>query len=224
MTGLIRSSLAGVALLAVLAAAPAAEAQQQSKFVYSPVGPGAGHGTISMGGRVFLFVPTFDLNYVRGITDNFDFVLNLSTLGVLNLADIGVRMRLVGTPDSGFSLGLKAAPTIVASFFAAAGEASGGFVFGLTPGVVLGFGSRATQFSLAAEFPMVLAGAGFVTGGGGGGSASGTDFVPFLRPAATIEFPVGETTNMYVQAQAYVALKSVDTGFIGPIIALGAAW
>src|SRR5262245_53670433 len=65
--------------------------KQKSYFIVSPFGPGEGFGTIGMGGRVYLIIPTYDLNYVRGLTDEFDFVLNINTLGVITFADIGLR-------------------------------------------------------------------------------------------------------------------------------------
>lgn len=196
---------------------------QQSYFLFSPIGPGAGNGTIGMGGRVYLVIPTYDLNYVRGIGDAFDFVLNLNSLGVISIADIGVRFRLVGEPDSGFSMALKAAGTPVVFFIAVGGDTAGGFFFGLTPGVAFGFGSRSTQFTIGFDVPIFLGSAGFVTGDGDSRTESSSGVATVLRPSATIEFGVSEGLNMYVQASAYVATEG-EGGFIGPILAVGAAW
>jgi hypothetical protein len=207
------------------AAEPAGEKYEQN-FVYSAVGPGAGHGAISMGGRVFLIVPTFDLNYARGITDEFNLLFNLSTLGIISLMDLGVRYRLLGNLDSGFSLALKGAVTAAVLFVAAGSNAAGGGIFGATPGIVASFGGRRTQFSIGADVPIVFAGGTFFTGGNAGGSAGTTDTIVLLRPTATLEFPVGETTNMYVQAQFYSVLapSNANTTFVGPIFAVGAVW
>ncbi|MCK6545210.1 hypothetical protein L6R52_05025 [Myxococcota bacterium] len=194
-----------------------------SSFVFSAIGPGAGNGTIAMGGRVYLILPTYDLHYIRGLTDRLDFVFDLSTLGVISEAGLSLRFRLLGEQDSGFALGVKAGVTPLFAFIAAADNAAGGVAFAATPGLVASFGSRTTQFSLGLDAPIYFGAAAFATGDdSGSGSTSGTTVT--LRPAATIEFPVSATTNMYVQASGIVFTESEASGFFGPILAVGAAW
>lgn len=193
------------------------------RFVFSAVGPGEGHGAVGLGGRVFLILPTFDINYARGITDNLDVILNASTLGIITLADVGIRYRFVGGADSGFSMAVKAAATPFLFFVAVADGAAGSVAFAATPGLVASFGGETVQFSLGVDVPMLLAGATAIAGGGSGATSSGTGFEPIVRPSATIEFPVSDTTNMYIQASAYVA-PQLDGFVMGPIMAVGASW
>lgn len=61
-------------------------------FIYAATGPGQGEGVISLGSRGFIIseftyvpLPTFELNYVRGLTSALDFELHVTTLGVLTL-------------------------------------------------------------------------------------------------------------------------------------------
>jgi hypothetical protein len=217
----LKNWMTGAALMIAMSTASVAQAEP-NMFVFSANGPGAGKGAIGMGGRVYLIVPTFDLNYVRGFSDNFDFVLNLSTLGVITFSDVGVRFKLAGSRESGFALALKAAATPVFYFLSVGSGTSGGVAFGATPGIVASFGGQTTQFSLGFDFPMFFGAAAFATGDGNSSSASTGDFTPTLRPSATIEFPVGDTTGMYVQAQGIIPLE--DGGVLAPIIAVGAEW
>ncbi len=212
-------SLALVGLLASPAVARADGGGSATKlsFIHSNMGPGAGNGTISMGGRIYFIVPTFDLGYKYGILDNLDFELHLSTLGILNMLETGVQARLMG--DSGFSLGVRGDIAIQAVFLAVGDGAAGGVGFGLVPGVIASFGSDSFQLTLAADFPLSLAGAASVSGAGSGAA---TGFGATLRPSVTAEFGVGVETTMYVQFQALVALTG--SGVFAPIIAIGASW
>ena len=212
---------AGIALATIMASSSVAMAEDDL-FVFSANGPGAGRGAIGMGGRVFIFLPLYDVNYARGFTDDLDLVVNISTLGIITFADLGMRLRLLGSSDAGFALALKAvaSPTI---FLISFGEgAAGAVAFGATPGVVASFGSPRTQFSLGLDVPIFFGAAGFATVGGEGGTASGGDVTTTLRPSATIEFGVSPTVNMYIQAQGYIPIDV--TGFVGPFLAVGAIW
>lgn len=197
---------------------------ESSHFTFSAVGPGQGNGTIAMGGRVYLIIPTYDLHYIRGLTDRLDFVFDLATLGIISEAGLSLRFRLLGDLGSGFALGVKAGVTPAFVFVAAASNAAGGVAFAATPGLVASFGSRTTQFSLALDAPIYFGAAAFATGDGDSGTGASSGTTVTLRPAATIEFPVSDTTNMYVQASGLVFTESEASGFFGPILAVGASW
>lgn len=226
---MLRKVALSLALVGLLAAPTAARADgptpgptspptTQLSYMYSNMGPGAGHGTISMGGRIYLILPTFDFGYKYGILDNLDFELHLSTLGILNMLETGVQARLLG--DSGFSLGVRGDLAIQAVFLAVGDGAAGGVGFGLVPGLIASFGGESFQLTVAADFPLSLAGAASVSGGG---SAASSGFGATLRPSVTAEFGVGVETTMYIQVQALVALSG-GSGVFAPIIALGASW
>ncbi len=219
---MIRKFVTSLALLGLLAAPTAARAEDgattQLSFMHSNMGPGAGNGTISMGGRIYLILPTFDMGYKYGILDNLDFELHLSTLGILNMLETGVQARLMG--DAGFSLGVRGDLAIQAVFLAVGDGAAGGVGFGFVPGVIASFGGQRFQLTLAADFPLSFAGAASVSGGGSGAA---TGFGASLRPSVTAEFGVGVETSMYIQLQALMALTG-GSGVFAPIIALGASW
>jgi len=207
-------------------AAPAAVAHaEDAPFIFSPVGPGAGHGAIGLGGKVHMVVPElyvpipfFDFHYVRSFTENFDLRLSLNTLLVANYGDLGVRLHF-GTPA--FSFGLTASLTTVVVVFG--GKDSGGAAasFAATPGAFVGFGSHSFQFSIGADVPMFFA-AGAIANIGSSGSAGLTGFSPTVRPSIAIEFPVSASTNLYIQGSAMII---PDAKFIvGPMLAIGASF
>ena len=217
------SGLTIASLVAMSGPAMADEAElDQNIFVFSANGPGEGKGAIGMGGQFIIIIPTFDINYLRGFTDDLDLTFNMSTLGIISIADLGARYRLFGSTDSGFAVGVKGAVTVLPIFIAAGGSAAGAIGFAATPGITVSFGGKRTQFSLVADFPLWLAGA--VGGASGGVSDGGTTsgFEPSMRPGLVIEFPVGDTTNMYVKASGIIPLSAGT--FFGPLIGVGAVW
>ena len=53
-----------------------------------------------------------------------------------------------------------------------------------------------------------------------GGSSS--ELAWALRPSATLELPIGESTNLFVQVQSYIVTG--DSVTVLPSLATGAAW
>ncbi len=208
-------------------AAPAAVAHaEDAPFIFSPVGPGAGHGAIGLGGKVHMVVPElyvpipfFDFHYVRSFTENFDLRLSLNTLLVANYGDLGVRLHF-GGPE--FSFGLNASLT---TFFVVFGGKDGGgglASFAATPGAFVGFGSPTFQFSIGADVPLFFAAGAFANIGGDSAGTGLTGFKAMVRPSAAIEFPVSASTNLYIQGSAMII---PDVKFIvGPMLAIGASF
>ena len=75
-------------------------------FQYSAYGVHGGKGMIALGGKTFIFIPMFHFGYARGLSDSFNLTVDVDTLGVFTFADLGFKLRLMGS--YGFSLGLKA--------------------------------------------------------------------------------------------------------------------
>ncbi len=185
----------------------------QNIFTYSPIGPGRGHDVLSLGGRLFFILPMVDARYMYGLSDRTDVSLHLSTIGTESIFDFGGKVRLFGDAASGFSMALKGSGELWFAF-----KDNGGIVAAATPGLVLGVGDESIQFSLSADFPMFFANAGFR--GGFGGAL--TQFAPFFRPVAAIEFPIGKDVNLFVEASAYMLLTPFRA--YAPILVVGAAW
>lgn len=122
--------------------------------------------------------------------------------------------------DERFSLALRADASAVLAAVVSAGASAAGGAGGVTPGVIVSFGSSRTQFSLGCDVPMFFGGA--VIGKGGSAATSGFGYT--IRPAATIEFAVGESTNMYIQGQVWIQPESRGSPYVLPTIAIGAAW
>jgi hypothetical protein len=222
---MFQSKLLATIPLLILLSSRSAMAEPSERFIYSGMGPGAGEGVISLGGRGFIVpaatyipLPTFELNYVRGLSSAFDLELHVSTLGLLTFADFGTRFRILG--DERASLALRADLTGLLLAVANNNGSGAAGAGGVTPGVIFSFGSRSTQFVLGCDAPMIL-GAALASSNGQGGSASG--FGWGLRPSATLEFPVGLSTNMYVQAAVWIMRPDVDAQVM-PTLAVGAAW
>jgi hypothetical protein len=162
----MRTPLHALTLCSALGLALAAEAPAQAEtrpFLFSAVGPSAGQTNIGLGARFFLFIPTFDLHVVHGLTDFLHFELRGSTLGVVNFLDAGVRMRLLGGENA--SLGLRANGSLVAFGFSVGDSGASGVAGGVTPGAFFSFGSSKVQLTLGADLPVFFGGAG---GGGAG--------------------------------------------------------
>lgn len=212
--------------LAGLAAAPAIAHAEDAPYIFSPVGPGAGHGAIGLGGKVHMVVPelyvpipTFDLQYVRSFTPNFDLKLSLDTLLVANYGDLGVRLHF-GGPE--FSVGLSASFTTMFVVFGGKGGGGATASFAATPGAYLGFGSPGFQFSIGADVPLFFAAGAIANIGGDSASGGLTGFSPMIRPSIAIEFPVSASTNLYLQGSAMII---PDAKFVvGPMLAIGAAF
>jgi hypothetical protein len=218
----MRTPLHALTLCSALGLALAAEAPAQAEtrpFLFSAVGPSAGQTNIGLGARFFLFIPTFDLHVVHGLTDFLHFELRGSTLGVVNFLDAGVRMRLLGGENA--SLGLRANGSLVAFGFSVGDSGASGVAGGVTPGAFFSFGSSKVQLTLGADLPVFFGGAGVINGTSG--STSGTSVA--LRPAVGVEFPVGDSTNLYIQGQYYIAnLTGGSTLGFGPLISVGASF
>ncbi|MFO0722559.1 MAG: hypothetical protein U1E65_02170 [Myxococcota bacterium] len=210
-------------LLGALALPAAAE---DSSYVFSPVGPGAGHGAIGLGGKLhmvvptsYIPVPTFDLNYVRGFTENLDLRFTLDSLIVANYADLGLRLHF-GSPE--FSFGINAGLTTI--FMVIGGKDGGGAAVAVagTPGAFIGFGSRSVQVSVGADVPMFFATGAIANLGGSSNSAGLSGFALTVRPSIAVEFPVSGSTNLYIQGSAMII---PDASFaVGPMLAVGAAF
>jgi hypothetical protein len=214
--------------LTLLFVSRSAMAEPSERFIYSGMGPGVGEGVISLGGRAFVVpsaeyvpIPTFEINYVRGLTSALDFELHVSTLGIITFADLGARFRLLG--DERASLALRADATGLLIAVAGSNGGVAGGAGGVTPGVIFSFGNRSTQFVLGCDAPMYFGAAAFVSNNNNdttGGSGTGLSFN--LRPSATLEFPVGQSTNMYVQAAVWILRP--DNPEVMPMLGIGAAW
>jgi hypothetical protein len=175
-------------------------------------------GSGGYGGSV-VPVPTFDLNVVHGFTDALDFELRLSSLGLINLLDLGLRGRL---GDAAFSVAGRLDATVLALTAFSAGNVA---IFGVTPGIAVSFGDRRSQFTLGSDVVLAFAAAANDGEGSFGGATSHP--VGFIRPSATYEFGVGKKNTMYLQAGAYVTAFTGDpsaNGFVVPVFAIGASW
>jgi hypothetical protein len=212
-------------LCSALGLALAAEAPAQAEtrpFLFSAAGPSAGQTNIGLGARFFLFIPTFDLHVVHGLTDFLHFELRGSTLGVVNFLDAGVRMRLLGGDAA--SLGLRANGSLVAFGFSAGDASTAGVAGGVTPGAFFSFGSSKVQLTLGADLPIFFGGAAVVSGGNSIASGSGSGASLAVRPAVGIEFPVGAGTNLYIQGQFYIVDLTESPKPFGPLISVGASF
>ncbi|MBI4822439.1 MAG: hypothetical protein HY791_39630 [Deltaproteobacteria bacterium] len=218
-----RQRLPGSAIALIAGAftfgAAEADASAGNLFLYSPVGPGQGESVFGVGGRVYLFIPTFDLHYVRGLTDYLDLYFDLNSLVVINQVDLGLRARLVGDASSRFSMALKAAanPTFLFLKFRDAEPVS----FAATPGIVFGFGGPTTQFTVGFDLPIYFGSAGFAAGESGAPPGSKVQLVG--RPNIGVEWRVGDSANMYIQASSLIGFSDSVSDFVGPIVGIGAA-
>lgn len=183
-----------------------AQGSSSYDFALSAVGPGAGRSAGSFGLGVFALngasvYPSLSFSYARGIADPADFFLesDFGVLfgeqagGVLGFVRPGFQVRF--TPRGRFTFGLRAAPDLL--FIAAGGGRGGvaGGLVGLSPGLMLGFGSKRFQVSLFADVPMYFAGAlGSSVGGGAGGG-----FIAALRPSLVVETALTNSLGFFVK-------------------------
>ncbi len=215
----MRASLVSTIAIALAAVALPALAEDRP-FVYSGMGPGQAHGAISLGARGVLIasgkqieggLPFADVVYARGLTDRLKLNVGLTSLGLLNFADLGLQWRFLSTRDGTLGLSAKAGATTIFGFSDFAGTNAGG-LFAATPGLAVNLGSRDVQLSLGADAPLFF-GAAFT----GVGAESG--FSPVLRPNVSLEFAVSDNFGLNVGANVLIPLKS-NAGYV-PTVSLG---
>lgn len=209
------------ALGALTVALPSAHADyfygSQRHFVHSAIGPGDGHGTISLGGKAWSFedgaaLPMVDVSYARGVSNRFDIEARLSTVGVLSFLDAGLRYRVAGDED--LSLGVKAGATAIGVILPL-DDNQAGIAGGLSPGVVLSGGSRDVQLSVGIEAPIYL-GAASIRG------ETATGVLGTLRPSVALEIALGNSSALYLQGQYWLALgEGGRPEPIGPMVGVG---
>ncbi len=218
-------ALIGSTVLAAAIAWPrTSEAQTHGGFVYSATGPGISRTSINLGVRAYtpavdqidVVLPTADLSLVYGINDALDYELRVSTVGILTLIDTGVKVRILGNRNLALGARLDASGLLAVLPKDDGTEVSG--LFGVTPGLILSTGGRRFQISAGLDLPVVLGTASDL----GGVRATGPDsvFGYVLRPWVGVELPIGRTTNLSLQAQAYVSTLG-DTTAVAPNLALG---
>jgi hypothetical protein len=187
-----------------------AQEEAPRPFIYSARGPGESRGVLAIGGRAFAIVPTasgdgptpplpmFDGAYAYGLSDRLALTVDLTTIVLFNSGSLGLQYRLIGGPDSTFSLAFNASLTgyaataLVASFAGA----------GLRPGLVASVGDENVQFSLSLALPIYLVGASSVIDDPGNATSSRpfADLMPNIY--ATLEFGA-----LYVQVGVYEAFS-----------------
>jgi hypothetical protein len=215
----MRASLISTFVIALTAIALPALAEDRP-FVYSAMGPGAAHGAISLGARGVLIasgkqieggLPFADVVYARGLTDRLKLNVGLTSLGLLNFADLGLQWRFLSTRDGTLGLSAKAGATTIFGFSDFAGTNAGG-LFAATPGLAINLGSRDVQLTLGADVPLFF-GSAFT----GVGAESG--FSPVLRPNASLEFAVTDNFGLNLGANVMIPLNG-NAGYV-PSVSLG---
>lgn len=195
------------------------EETRERDFVFSSIGPGDGHTAIGLGVQIMLILPTVDFRLAHGLSEHFDLVANVNTLGILTVGDVGVRAHW-GAPA--FSLGVKAAANTMLIFL---GNAGSGGVIGAGPGVFLSTGGASTQLTLGVDVPMYFAGAAEIQfEDNSRASGAGVGFSYLLKPTLAVEFKVGDSTNLYIALGGLVDPNFDAELPILPTLSIGAAW
>lgn len=188
-------------------------AHEPNVFIYSGLGPGAGETAIGVGGRLLVVVPMLDLHVVHGFTDRLDLEARLSTIGILNVADLGLRYRLFG--DEELSLAVRANAHGVGVFAFVAGGASVGAAGGFT----LAFGDEDWQLSITEDIPVHF----FQAVDAGEVEETGNFKAVVSRTTLAFETLVARRTSLYVTAQLYVPIVYGQAGVL-PFLAIGASF
>lgn len=195
-------------------------------WLFSAAGPGKA-ATFGLAARLVLFVPMADFVFRGGITDFYSIRLRGSSVGILNLADLDNEVRLF--QSGGWSTSLVAGGSLSAIF----GLGTEAVYFGPKPGVRFSFGGPRVQVTAGLDVPLYVFSSlatsqvqtDFGTTSAGGGQ---TGLWVALRPEVGVEFPVGKTVHMYVQAtlEHMVVEESggVTLSQTLPLLAVGANW
>ncbi len=185
----------------------------QNTFIYSGLGPGRGETAIGVGGRLLVVVPMLDLHVIHGFTDRLDLEARMSTIGVLTVADLGLRYRIVG--DEQLSLAVRANAHGVGIFAIVAGGATVGAAGGLT----LSMGDADWQLSLTEDIPVHF----FQAIDAGDVEETGNFRAVVSRTTLAFETMVGKQTSLYVSGQLYVPIVAGQAGVL-PFFAIGASF
>lgn len=153
-------------LSVIILALCAGQADASRPFIYSAQGPGESRGVIAVGGRAFALIPgnsgdsptpplpMFDGAYAYGVSDRVALTVDLTSILLFNSGSLGLQYRLIGGPDSAFSLAFNTSLTGYAATALLASSAGAG----LRPGLVASIGDEDVEFSLSLAVPIYLVG------------------------------------------------------------------
>ncbi len=197
------------------------EVQTRRKpWLFSNIGPGPGEDIIGMGGRVYIIVPSYDVHWLRGLTDKLDFRLDLASLGLISVFDFGLRYRVFGNET--FSFGLYGGLKSLLVLLLVLDSSSVGGAIAMKPAANFSFGGESIQVSAELAVPVA-----FLAGGINSGSRneSAVGLFPGVEPSVSIEFSISEIRTMYIKVAGLYFADGVTGGLtLVPIASLGAAW
>ncbi|MFO0722627.1 MAG: hypothetical protein U1E65_02510 [Myxococcota bacterium] len=198
--------LAALAFLTALIGSQGASAGDLHS-AYGARGSGEGHGSVAVGGGVYLFnsgrlgtlpapVLTLGLSYTSShlvdlYLDVDGGVLTQGPAGLI-FAEAGVAIR--PTPEgSPVAIGLRVAPTALIGI----GKGSLGLM-GVAGGLFAGGGNNQVQFSAMVDFPMFFALVGDV---------SGTGFAASVRPGVVLDVAATDALTVFLRANTLIGLS-----------------
>ncbi len=197
-------------IVPVLALALAVSELPTTTFDVTDQGPKT---TVAVGGRITLLtspilpLPSVAVDVVHEIDEDADYVLRLSTIGVLTAAETGIRSRITTVGDCHF-----AANAQLGALFGVGKNADNNFrvagVLAFMPGLAMTYAPspEETRVTLGLDLPITFAETGF--------SDVGRSL--FLRPSVAFEF--GRT---YAKVETYIPASFHR---IAPTFAVGYAW
>jgi hypothetical protein len=153
--------------------------------ILSARGPLTGSGAVSFATSFIGPIPLIDFRWLHGASDLVQTELQIRTLGILSLVELGARFRLV--EGEYFSLALRTGGHAAAAFLPGedGDDDFAGFAGGLGGAVLLSFGPEWMQWTATFE------GRGTVNHEG--------DIFPGTKASIGVEFPLGPQLNAFFE-------------------------
>ena len=185
---------------------PEPEQEETLPRVLAAEGPGQGEGALALGLAFLSDLPALELRYVRGLGEDVDLELELTTIGVAQRLRGGVRYRVAQ---------IKGSTLAIRGSLGEAHSTAEPFLFlGAGPGVVYTFGERSARFTASLDVAFPFLSSSFDNRLGG---------AVFVRPAFGVELAIDDELGLFVEGGVNAAVQSEALRSF-PSVSAGLAW
>lgn len=185
---------------------PEPEQEETLPRVLAAEGPGQGQGALALGLAFLADLPALELRYTRGLGEDVDVDLELTTIGVAQRLRGGVRYRVARIEGSTLA--------IRGSLSEAHSTAEPFLFLGAGPGVLFSFGAPSARFTASLDVAFPFLSTSFDNRLGG---------AVFVRPAFGVELSIDESLGFFVEGGVSAAVESEALRSF-PSVSAGLAW
>lgn len=169
-------------------------------------GPGVGRGALALGMGLLDGLPALEARYLRGLGEQVDLELTLTSLGIVQRAQGAVRYRVLRSEEH--ALALRAS-------LSQGHSVNEPFLFvGAGPGVLYSFGAEPVRFTASMDVAFPILSSSFDNRLGG---------AVFVHPAFGVELSIDGETELFLEGGVHAAVQSEFVRTF-PVVSAGFAW